>query len=95
MTVLNSDTAFYAALKFLPEGTKMTVYTRTPGKARTNVVAELRKELGNGWNDWEVLKRPASADASLLPEDQPAIISTKTLAGALEVNSYLWASVDD
>lgn len=35
MTVLDSSTALYAALKFLPEGTKLTVYTHDKGAART------------------------------------------------------------
>lgn len=99
MTVINSENALYAALKFLLEGTKLTVYTKNSGRARTNTVAELRKKPGGGWDDWQVLKRPASADASLLPStftnEEPEIVSTRTLADALEVNTDLWANVDD
>jgi hypothetical protein len=51
MTVVTVDTALYAAFKFLPEGAKVTVYTKNSGRARTNVVAELRKEPGGGWHD--------------------------------------------
>ncbi|WP_139722296.1 hypothetical protein [Serinicoccus chungangensis] len=99
MTVLDSTTALYAALKFVPEGGRMTVYTRDSRRARTNVVAELRKEPGGGWDDWQVLRRPETADASLLPdtwpEENPAIISCRTLADSLAENPDLWAEVED
>jgi hypothetical protein len=98
MTVINAETALYAALKFLPEGAKLTVYTKDPGRARTNAVAVLRKEPGGGWNDWQILKRPVSADSSLLPAtwptEDPAVISSRDLADVLS-NSDLWADVDD
>lgn len=99
MTVIKADTALYAAFKFLPEGTKITVYTKNSGRARTNVVAELRKQPGGGWDDWQILKRPATADATLLPAtwptEDPAVISSRDLAGALENDPDLWADSDD
>jgi len=99
MTVLNAQTGLYAALKFLPEGTKLTVYTQDSGRARTATVAELRKEPGGGWDDWQILKRPATADATVLPAtwptEDPAVISSKDLAATLTNNSDLWANVDD
>lgn len=98
-TLLSSETALYAALKFLPEGTRMTVNTKNHGRARTNTVGELRKEPGGGGNDWQILKRPATADASLLPADwpqeDPAVISSRTLADTLEAHPEMWADVDD
>lgn len=98
MTVIKADTALYAAFKFLPEGTKIKVYTKNSGRARTNVVAELRKEPG-GWDDWQILKRPATADATLLPAtwptEDPAVISSRDLAGALANDPDLWADSDD
>lgn len=99
MTVIKADTALYAAFKFLPEGTKITVYTGNSGRARTNVVAKLRKQLGGGWDDWEILKLPATADASLLPAtwptEVPAIISSRDLADAMENDPDLWVNSDD
>ena len=99
MTVIKADTALYAAFKFLPEGTKITVYTKNSGRARTNVVAELRKQLGGSWDDWQVLKRPASADATLLlatwPTEDPPIVSSRDLAGALTNDTDLWVESDD
>lgn len=99
MTVINAETALYAALKFLPEGTKLTVYTKDSGRARTNTVAVLRKEPGGGWDDWQILKRPATADDSLLPAtwptENPAVVSSRDLANALEGNPDLWGNVDD
>ncbi len=99
MTVLDSRTALFAALKFLPEGTKMTVYTHDPGKARTNIVAELRKEPGGGWHDWQILKRPATADSSLLPatwpSESPAVVSSQDLAETFANDPNLWATVHD
>ncbi len=97
MTVLNAETALYVALKLVPEGTNVTVYTKAPVAARTNVVAELRKELGGGWDDWQVTRRPVSADASLLPAtwaiEDPAVISTRTLADTLGGNHDLWVVI--
>jgi hypothetical protein len=99
MTVLNAETAVYVALKFVPEGWKITVYTKDQGRARTNIVAELRKEPGGGWDDWQIIRRPATADDSLLPatwpHENPAIISSRTLADTLDANSDLWADIDD
>lgn len=99
MTVLNLETALYVALKFVPEGTTMTVFTRNSSGARTNVVAKVRKEPGNGWGDWQVLERPKEADASLLPEtwpsEDPGIISSRTLADTFQANVELWADIDD
>ena len=99
MTVINAETALYAALKFIPEGTKMTVYTKNSGRARTNTVAELRKEPGGGWDDWQILKRPVTADASLLPPtwptEDPAVISSRDLARVLGDDPDLWADVHD
>lgn len=99
MTVINAETGLYAAFKFLPEGTKITVYTKNQGQARTNVVAELRKEQGNGWHDWQILKRPATAEKSLLPAtwptDDPAAISSSDLADTLNNNRDLSATVED
>lgn len=99
MTVIRSNTALYASLKFLAEGTRIIIYTDDSGSARTNVVAELRKEPDNGGHhDWQIIRRPSSADASLLrpsyPED-PEIISNRALADTLEQNPALWVSVDD
>lgn len=100
MTVIRSNTALYASLKFLAEGTKLTVFTDRHGQARTNVVAELRKEPNNGgFHDWQVLRRPASADATLLPStftgEDPELVSNRALADALEANPDLWIDVDD
>lgn len=99
MTVFNSETALYAALKSLPEGRTLTVYTRNSGRARTHTVAVLRKEPGGGWDDWQIIKRPATADASLLPAtwptEDPAVISSRDLADTLGTNADLWANVDD
>ena len=99
MTVLNAETGLYAALKFVPEGTRLTVYTKDKGRARTNTIAELRKEPGGGWDDWQVLKRLATADAAVLPAtwptEDPAVISSRDLADALTNNPDLWANIDD
>jgi hypothetical protein len=102
MTVISSDGVYYAAFKFVPQGTRLTVYTRDRGNARTNEVAVLRKEPREvdsaNWGDWEVVSRPKTADASLLPETwsaHPGIISTRTLADAFEANPGLWAEVHD
>jgi hypothetical protein len=102
MTVISTEGVYNAAFKFIPQGTKMTVFTRVPGNARTNEVAVLRKEpkevdSGN-WGDWEVLSRPKTADPSLLPEtwsEHPGIISTRTLADTFQANPDLWAEVHD
>ena len=100
MTVLKIDTAMYVALKFVPEGTRMTVYTENPAGARTKEVAVLRKELNNGgWGDWQVLSRPKTADPSLIPAthpgEQPEIIYSNDLAHVFSVNPDLWATIDD
>lgn len=99
MTVIDAETGLYAAFKFLPERTRVTVYTRNKGRARTNLVAELRKEPGGGWDDWQILTRPASADPSLLPPtwptESPAVISSRDLSDAIENNRDLWANVHD
>lgn len=99
MTVIDATTGLYAAFKFLPEGAKITVYTRDKGQARTNVVAVLRKEPGGGWDDWQILKRPPTADSSLLPAtwptEDPAVISSRDLANALGNDHALWANLDD
>ena len=99
MTVLKIDTAMYVALKLVPEGMAMTVYTSDPAGARTNEVAVLRKEPNNGWADWQVVSRPKTADASLLPathpEEQPEIIYSNDLARLLAGNPELWASIND
>lgn len=99
MTVLKADTALYVALKMVPEGTRMTVYTSNRGRARTNVVAELTKEPGSGWGDWQLLKRSATANPELLPatwpNEDPAIISSTALAESLGQNPDLWADIED
>lgn len=99
MTVINADTALYAAFKFLPEGMKITVFTKNSGRARTNVVAQLRKERGGGWDDWQILQRPATADANLLPATwpagDPAVISSQDLADALSNDPDLRADSND
>lgn len=99
MTVINAETALYAALKFLPEGTKLTVYTKDSGRARTNTVAVLRKEPGGGWDDWQIVERPVTADASLLPAtwptEDPAVVSSRDLANVLGDNPDLWGNVDE
>lgn len=99
MTVLSADDAVYVALKFVPEGSKMIVYTKNHGRAQTNIVAELRKEPGGGWEDWQVLRRPTTADSSLLPatwpHENPEIISSRSLADAIDANPDLWANIDD
>lgn len=98
MTVLNSDDGLYAALKIAQEGTRMTIYTKDPGASRTNVVAELCKTIGNGWHDWDILRRPATADHSLLvadwPDDDPPGISSRKVAETLTANRDLWAQID-
>lgn len=89
----------YCALKFLPEGTKLTVYTEDSGHPRTNMVAVLRKERGGGWDDWQIIKRPATADASLIPAtwptEDPAVVSSQDLAKSLDSDPNLWANVED
>jgi hypothetical protein len=99
MTVLKIETALYAALKFLPEGTRMTVHTLDWAGARTNVLGELRKEVGRGSHDWQIIHRPATADASQLPatwpSEDPAVVSSRTLADTLGSNPALWADVHD
>ncbi len=58
----------------------MTVYTNRSAGSRTNKVAVLKKEPGT-WGDWQVVSRPETAAASLLPEtwgEHPGIISTRT-----------------
>ena len=99
MTVLSVNTAMYAALKFLPEGTRLTVYTENSGPARTKIVATLRKELGGGWHDWQILTRPVTANESFLPatwpSEVPAVISSQDLARTLVENADLWADVKD
>lgn len=100
MTVINVETAMYVALKFVPEGTHMTVYTRNPSGARTNEVATLRKEPNNrGWGDWQIISRPKTADAELIPatisSEHPEIIFSRHLATVLSENPDLWASTHD
>lgn len=94
-TVFDTTTATYLALKFAPGGTKLTVHTRTPGHSRTNEVVELRKESTGVWADWEVLSRPVTADAALVVEDSPGVVSNRALASAFEANHDLWADIDD
>lgn len=94
-TVLDTTTATYLAFKFAPGGTKLTVHTRAQGAARTNVVVELRKESTGVWADWEVLSRPVTADASLVAEDAPGVVSNRALANSFEANHDLWADIDD
>lgn len=72
----------------------MTVMTDNSAGARTNVVAVLRKH-GDVFGDWEVLSRPSTADASLLPETAPGWISSRTLADTFSADPDLWASVDE
>jgi len=100
MTVLKLDTAMYVALKFVPEGMRMTVYTKKHDGARTNEVAVLRKEANSGgWGDWQILSRPETADARLipatLPEEHPEIIYSSDLARVLSENPDLWATIAD
>ena len=100
MTVLKIDTAMYVALKFAPEGMRMTVYTKKHEGARTNEVAVLRKEPKNGgWGDWQIISRPKTADASLipatLPQEHPEIIYSNDLARVLSENPDLWADIAD
>jgi hypothetical protein len=89
----------YCALKFLPEGTKLTVYTKDSGHAPTNVVAVLRKERGGGYDDWQIVKRPATADATLIPAtwptEDPAVVSSRDLANSLGSDPNLWGDVED
>lgn len=99
MTVLNAENAILAALKFLPEGAKLTVFTKNAGGSRTNVVAELRKGPGRAWADWEITGRPTTAHHTLLPatwpHEIPAVISPTDLADALGANPELWAETED
>jgi hypothetical protein len=99
MTLLSSATGLLAALKLVPEGKKMTIRTHAVGRARTNVVARLRKEPGGGWDDWQILLRPATADDSVLPatwpHENPAIISSQDLADTLAKYPELWADIED
>lgn len=93
--VFDAETAAYRYLSVLPLGTKMTVYTRDSGGARTNVLAILEKE--NRSDDWRVLSRPSTADASQLRETWPNehAISTTDLAKAFTENAALWASLKE
>lgn len=96
MAVLDADTAVYRYLEALPAKTKMTVYTKRAAGARTNVVAVLQKEEGFG--DWQVVSRPATADAAQLPEawpHEPGAISARTLADTFKSNRDLWADVNE
>lgn len=100
MTVLDAGTALYVALKMVPEGTRMTIYTRNRGRARTAEVAALRKEPNNGgWGDWEIVSRPKTADASLIratiTDHEPPIIYSRHLAEAMTANPDLWAEIHD
>ncbi|KTR17088.1 hypothetical protein NS330_10030 [Curtobacterium citreum] len=95
--MFSAETAAYRYLDALPAGSTMTVHTNKPARARTNEVAKLKKETGK-MGDWEVVSRPATADASLLPETWPAhpgIISTRTLADTFTANTDLWARVKE
>jgi hypothetical protein len=95
--VFSAETAAYRYLDALPAGSTMTVRTNNSVGSRTNEVAKLKKEPGN-WGDWEVVSRPATADASLLPETWPAhpgIISTRTLADKFTADPDLWAQVKE
>lgn len=96
--VFDADTAAYRYLEVLPAGTTMIVHTKNEGAgARTNEVAKLKKEPGK-MGDWQVVSRPATADASLLPETWPAhpgIISSRTLADTFTANRDLWARVQE
>lgn len=95
--VLNVETAFYRYLELLRAGAKMTVYTKNSGSVRTNVVAVLKKE--DGWGDWKVVSRPATANPALLPETfgekHPGIISARTIADTFESDRELWATVKE
>ena len=95
--VLSAETAIYRYLELLRAGAKMSVYTKNSGSARTNIVAMLRKE--EGWGDWEVVSRPATADPTLLPEtfggELAGMISATTLAETFESNRDLWAAVSE
>lgn len=94
--VLDAETGVYRYLDLLPGGSRMLVLTRGPKRGRTNKVAILEKE-SDLYGDWKVVSRPATADASLLPEtwpgQHPGLISTKTLAATFMGNTDLWASV--
>jgi hypothetical protein len=95
--VFSAETAAYRYLEVLPAGTTMIVHTNKPAGARTNEVAKLKKEPGK-LGDWQVVSRPATADASLLPETWPAhpgIISSRTLADTFTANPDLWARVQE
>lgn len=62
-------------------------------------MAVMRKEVGNGWGDWQILSRPVTSDSSILratwPNEDPQIISSRDLANALQGNPELWGDIDD
>lgn len=95
--VFSAKTAAYRYLDALPGGVTMTVHTDRSAGSRTNEVAVLKKEPGT-FGDWQVVSRPKTADASLLPEtwgEHPGIISTRTLADTFTTDSDLWARVNE
>lgn len=93
--VLDYKTGTYRYLMLLPGGTKMTVFTKAAGPARTNRVAELVREHDD-FGDWQIVRRSQTADASLLPETfGDGVISARDLADALDSNHDLWADVNE
>jgi len=100
MTVLKQSSAMYVALKLVPEGGRMTVFTRDRQGARTGEVVVLEKELNNGgYGDWRVVSRPKTANPNLVPatrtEGTSEIIYSQDLARVLSDNDDLWADISD
>lgn len=93
---LTADTGVSLALQYMPKGTRLEVFTRNkPAGARTNRVVILRKE-DDGYSDWEILERPATADHSILRptfgEDDP-VVSIRDIADAI-MTGEVWAGVN-
>lgn len=92
---LTAESGVSLALQYMPEGTRLDVYTNNkPAGARTNLVVSLRK-LRDGYEDWEILDRPKTADHSVLRPtfgEADPVLSIRDIADAI-LSGEVWAGV--
>jgi hypothetical protein len=81
----------------MPKGTRLEVFTNhKPAGARTNRVVTLRKEA-DGYADWEIIERPATADHSILRPtfgEADPVVSIRDIADAI-MSGDVWAGVHE